>query len=256
MAFGFGNPTLDQYSAFWKAYWRMEATGASNRLDIVGTNHLVPSNSPGTRTGKNNNACDFASGSSQKLSVAHNTDLSPDTGIVVAGWTEMDDTGQNRTVFGKGVAGAGDRYYLYRDSGGTLHWGVSQSDSSEKTVNTSEQLTGSLHCFVAVASIGFVRLFINNVSVGTPIAYDNTMSVDAQPFLVGEAPWGAYWMDGGSDEMSFWRNIVFADLPAIVAFASAYWNGGAGIFPSSQSVLERTSAGLLLRTAGGVLERT
>ena len=58
------------------AFWRMEETGANNRVDSTGSgNDLVPANEPGNGTGKIGNCCHFTA-YNQKLNLTDNANMS------------------------------------------------------------------------------------------------------------------------------------------------------------------------------------
>lgn len=258
MAYGFENAVIDSYTAsYLKAYWSLEETGANNRLDKIGTNHLIATNTPATRTGKYNNACDFIAASTQYLSIADNTDLSAITGFLAVLWAYRDDSGTTRFLVGKIQSGAASWYLLPTASG--FNFVMTQADTTQKSISNITLAAGAWKQIIAMATGGVVRVIVDGVEWGTTIAYNNTILAEAYPFYVGRDPWGGNYMDGGIDELAWYKDIVFADAAARNAFISAYWNGGAGRFLHLlpvESVLERTSGGLLLRTSAGVLERT
>ncbi len=228
MAFGFGLAAIDNYSAFLKAYWRMEETGAANRIDDVGSNDAVPNNTPGTRAGISNLACDFISGSSQNLSAPHHADLTPTTGFAVSSWVYMDDTNQFRMIFSKGDSG----FYLFRRNDNTLQISVEQTDTNVKQYTHADTLQGAWHHVVAIACDGFLRMFINGSQVGVPVAYDDTVKVYATAFQIGRYGGGTpFYMDGGIDEMAFWNDITFGGVQVDREnFVTGLWNGGTGRF--------------------------
>jgi len=256
-AFSFGSVDIDDYVAFLTAYWKMEATGANNRLDSVGSNDAVPSATPGTRAGINNNACDFVPGSSQYLTVPDSADIKPTTGMAVSLWVYMDDTGTDRGIFYKEEETAwGGCYRLVRQSGGSTEWMVRQSDNTNKTVLVADTLDGAWHHVVVMACDGFLRFYIDNVEVGTPTAYDDTVDQDTTVLDIGRHSGAGYYMDGGIDEMAFWKNITFAggtETADREAFVAALYNSGVGRFGAqADGLVTRTQAVHTIDTEGDI----
>lgn len=221
--YGFDLPAIDDYSAFLKAYWRMEETGAANRVDDVGSNDLVPTNDPGTRVGINNNACDLT-GVTQFLSIADNPDLSPTTSMVVSLWVYADIL-QRSGLFEKDSS-----YRFDTENLGQARWRIWQSDSAEKKLEIAgAYATVAWHHFVCIAESGHVRLYIDDDEKGTSVVYDNTIKDTASPFYIANLSNWKYW-DGSIDEVGFWKNITFANQAARDAFVAGLYNSGNGRF--------------------------
>lgn len=254
MAGSFGHSDIDDYAAFLKLYSRVEETGSANRVDDVDAHDLVPANSPGTRAGISNLACDFVRGSSQKLSAPHHTDLSPTTGWAASLWAWLDDTGQYSMLLSKGDSG----FYLFRRNDNTLQISCEQSDTTVREYTISETLQGAWHHLVGMATGGFLRLFIDGTQQGTPVSYDNTVKLYTTDFHLGRYGGGTpFFVDGALDEIAFWKDIVFPGTTEREAFVTALYNGGSGRFFSlpGSSHLTRDVAGVLDRTASAVLVR-
>lgn len=229
MALGFGDPAIDDLSASLKAYWALEETGSANRIDQIGSNDLVPTNTPGTRSGKLNNACDFIPGSNQFLSIGDNADLSPVTDVAFVPWVWFDDVSDHRSVFNKR-----DSYGLsYFNNVDRLTFFVEQSDSSVIELKTGvTPSTGSWLQIICIAdsTAGLLYLYLDGVSQGTPIAYDGTIKDDTDTVYMSSWLGASQFHDGGVDELPFYKDPTFADAAARNAFVAAYWNGGAGRF--------------------------
>ncbi len=223
----FYDSVLDQYANFLVAYYPMEQTGAAVREDEVGSNDLAPTNTPATRAGKHNNACDFIPGSLQYLSIADTADLSFTTGFAISVWAYSDDAA-TRMIVGKIMNGAAS-WYLLPDAG-TLNFVMTQGNSVQKAINSVTWGTGAWKHFLAMATGSVQRIFIDGAEWGTTNAYDDTILAEAYPFFVGRDPWGNSYFDGGIDELAIWKDIVFANAAARNAFAVAAYNSAAGKF--------------------------
>ncbi len=231
MAFGFNLAAIDDHLDHLTAYWHMEETGASNRVDDVGSNDAVPTNAPSTRTGKDNNALDL-NGTSQYLTVTDHADISPTTGMAFSIWLYGDSgvMAASRAMFIKTSC------YLLAvspSSGGFFYSSINQSDTTLKQVTGPipfEAAEEAWHNFVCMACDGFVRMYIDNVEVATPVAYDNTIIDNGNDLIIGaNAVPGAYW-DGGMDGIPFFKNISFARQETREAFVDGFWNDGNGRF--------------------------
>ncbi len=255
MAFGFGDDAIDDHSDHLVAYWRLEETGAATRVDDVGSNDFTPNNAPPTRAGKNNLACDFDVASQYHLTRADTADVSPTTGMALSFWAYSDASGFEARLFEKQGSyifwrtGASNTYLVY----------VYQSNDTAKIISGLSLANAGWRHVVIIAANAFVRCYINNVEQQAAVAFDDTIKDNTNPLYMGVQQGNNKWWDGGCDEVAFWKNISFADQAERDAFVSALYNSGSGRFYGLLpvgSVLERTAAGLLLRTAGGVLERT
>lgn len=261
MGYEFGDATIDQYASFLKSYWHMEETGAANRVDVIGGHNAVPGNSPANRVGKSNNACDFIPGSQHYLTAPHHADLSPTSSFAVSEWVYHDVGDANKTHLNKGpsssrsftIGRTGDMVFQIWQSNDTVKSCIEDTPGSEPPI-------GSWVNVVSIADGSHIWLYLNTVgaSFAQGVAYDGTIKQVATGLSFGRFSDIGHYFDGGMDEVAFWNGITFANQAAREAFVAALWNSGSGIFLHlvAESVLERTSAGLLLRTAGGVLERT
>lgn len=255
MAFGFGDADIDDHADHLTAYWKMEETGAADRIDSVGANDAAPTNSPGTRTGINNLACDFPQ-TGEFLTVADSADVSPTTGFAASMWLYLDTIPSNEGIFEK------DQSYRFLNfsSADKLFFDFYQSDTTGKTVKSVVIGTGAWVHAVIMAAGGFGRMFLDGSEVGTAVAYDNTIRDNSNNLYIGTLQGSGAWeFDGGIDEVGFWKNITFADQTEREAFVTALYNSGTGRFYHDLSVpvyLERDVNAVLERDASAILLRT
>lgn len=219
----FGVPDVDLKIDTLVAYWKMEETGASDRVDSKGGNDLTASNAPGTRSGIIDNAVDL-DGTNQYLSRADTADLSPTVGFAISMWVNPDSNATNEGFWSKG-----EDHYFWRGTGtGGLFMRITQSDTTTKnfTADVNDDLLGGFHHVVMMACDGFLRLFINGVEKDPAVAYDNTLIDNADDFFIGQLGHPAHPVDGGMDEVSFWKDISFSSQAQREAWVEGLYGTG------------------------------
>jgi hypothetical protein len=218
------SPLLDGLVSHWKLN---EASGT--RADSHGANNLTDVNTVTAVAGKIGDAGDFVAANSEKLTLAHNADISTgDIDFAFSGWFYRDSGGANRRIFGKGNDGATTtEYELYWNSGNNkMTWVVfSGGTTAVGTVHSTETINTSTWYFFVVwhdAANNTVSISINN---GTPAEAATTGSPAAAAtanFSIGAKGVTGYW-DGLIDSVSFWKRIPTADE------RTELYNAGAGI---------------------------
>lgn len=205
---GFDDSRVDNFLTELTAYWPMEATGANDRLDMVGDNDLTPTNAPGTRAGVKANACDFVPASSQYLSIADNADISPSSSFAISVWGKFDSLASNQTILAKQ-----DSFFLSYVLGGAekLQVGIKQSDTTLKELKTQvdPSTTGFQH-IVAMADGSNLRFYLNSTEIGTAVPYDGTILDNGNTLYCGAWTGSAQFLDGAIDEVAFFKDFSFA----------------------------------------------
>jgi len=214
------------------AYWHLEeATG--NRLDAIGTNHLVPTGTTVQVTngpGKIGSALAMDGTSGTYLSCADNATLSagPNMSFSLACWVYVLNTGLNHGFMSKGsVAVSTDlvEYMLWQYSG-QWRFDVGNGAGTFITAVSSVAPVANQWCLLIawydhVADLQYIQ--VNN---GTPVSVANALgSYDSGlPFEVGRtAGFASQSMNGRIDMPMFAKRVWTAQERADL------WNNGAGL---------------------------
>jgi len=243
------------------AYWDLEeATG--NRLDAVGTNHLVPTGTTAqvsSAAGKIGSALAMNGTAGTYLSVADNATLSAgaNTSFTLACWVYLASTASPMGLVGKGSAAVSTNnveylLWFYNDA---WNFAVGSGASFVLLASPTPPVAGAWTLLIGwydhVADIQYLQ--VNN---GTPAQVANTAgSYDSTlPFEVGRTVgFATQSLNGRIDMPCFWKRVLTAQERADL------WNNGNGIaYPFAQPAqLTTATAGdqLLLSTSALTQER-
>lgn len=196
------------------AYWTLdEASGT--RSDSVGTSHLTATNSPTSAAGKQGNAVQLVSASSQYLSVAENAaiDVSGQQDFTLAGWVYFDTLPVNVGGF---IGQWGDdtsinqRAYLLHRNNSTIQFFVSGDGANSISVTSATLTTATWYCVVAWhdAAGDTVNLQINNGTT-TSAAYAGGIFNSTSPFILGRRDRAIDNSHNGRlDEFGLWKRVL------------------------------------------------
>jgi len=214
--------------------WPLWEAADGTRYDVIGTNHLTDNaSSVGTNTDVQGYTCvDVAgTGSGDRLYASHSATLLPTQSIVVSVWLYFDSiTGNEKDIFLKNPE-SNYAYYMFFNTTNDqkLHFRFRQSDNTIKEIISADTdiSISTWHHAVCVAESGYVRLYIDNVEVGTPLTYDNTIYNATGILDVGDnSNWVNLEFDGRMSTMLLYNNITFSSSAEREAFISNLYNQG------------------------------
>ena len=224
-----GAPSLTtECMAFWKLE---EATG--NRLDSVGSNHLVPQGTVATITnaaGKIGQALSMNATAGTYLSVVDNAPLSagPDMSFTVACWAYVSNPTTSKGLVGKGsgVVNNNSVEYMLWQNLSTWSFLVGGGASFVEVVSPTAPVASTWALLIGwydhVADIQYLQ--VNN---GTPAQVANAVgSHDSTlPFEMGHVPGvtSSLTLNGRIDMAGFWRRVLTPQERADL------WNSGNGL---------------------------
>ncbi len=199
------------------SYWKLDESSAGTspvtRNDSSGSNHLTDSNNCPSATGKIGNAAQFASASSQELSVASNASLQTgDIDFTFACWFYLNTLPSALTVIaGKAdslSSGHNHEWALMIHSSNALRFRVCDSGGAVSDVTSVTLSTGNWYYVVAWHdSVGdLLRIQVNGGTV-TDRSYSGDVQTLSAPFRIGGGASGQYF-DGLVDEAGFWKRVL------------------------------------------------
>lgn len=235
---------LIDYDSYFKAWWAMEESADTARVDSKGANDLDEQSAGTVAQDSTHKEGDYAAGfgapGNDYLGRADTADLSPANGFCFSLWLRLaaypasgklgvivrnyKKNGTNGWVNAY-VNDAGVLYCYFREGDGSQHGGVF----------TGALSTGTWYhvCLVADQTATKLYLYLNSSAHATTYSYDGTINADANDFLLGGYTDGAFnewYLDGLIDAVGYWKDAVFADGAARQAFVTALYKLGAGRF--------------------------
>jgi len=127
--------------------------------------------------------------------------------ITVSAWIKV-NTWVNYEGFVTQINSAGS-FLLNQDvatTPGSLYFAIYQSDGSWKQIiNLGAAPVSDWFHFVGVADGSFVRMYVDGVSVGTPVAYDGTIRTSTDEVWIGGRANGTFMADCLIDEVAIWN---------------------------------------------------
>lgn len=212
-------------------YQLAEASG--NALDVLLSNDLTASGSPGSGTGKVGN-CRTFNGSSQYFSKADNATLSTgDIDFSGMAWVSISNTSSYPIVGHKGWAASGSNreWVCYYDGGGSARFKFEVGyGASQRTVTANNYGAVSTNTFVLVAfghNASTNEIWIS-VNAGTPdtTAHSDGVNDGNGDFVIGASVSQGLYYPGSIDEFYFFKRDIRSDL-------SSFYNSGSGLAYSS-----------------------
>jgi hypothetical protein len=124
--------------------------------------------------------------------------LSLSTVVTAMAWVKV-DTWVSYEGFITQINSAGS-FLLVQDASGTpgsLYFAIYQSDTTWKQIIGTgvAPTSGWFHC-AGVADGSYLRMYINGISVGTPVAYDGTIRTSTDDVCIGGRASNTYLLDG------------------------------------------------------------
>lgn len=197
------------------SYWTMDET-SSTRADSVGSNSLTDSGSTSYATGKQSNAADFESSSSQKLSKSSAAGLGTIAGtgdFTLAAWFNPESAGtETAGLRGYTIAGGTDRIVMDVDVTNIF---CQMYDGTNGAYITGPSVSASTwYHFVLSRSGGTLSLYVNGGLFGTNTGtYGTSSSTNLNSIstieLGGESAIStAEYYDGLIDEAVLWNKAI------------------------------------------------
>lgn len=224
------------------SYWKLDES-SGNASDSVGSNTLTNNNTVTYSSGKINNGANFASASSQYLSVTDNASLSIIGNMTIAGWvyiaTQPSDV---YYVIASKYLGTGNQRsfeFRYGDVSGTKKFEFRNSPDgtgASTTIGTlnyaSLATTTWTHIAMTyVASTGVVTIYANGTSIGTITSMATSIFDSTALFgLGGNNNGDGDYLNGSLDETGIWNRALSAGE------VSQLYSGGNGIAYSFSGV--------------------
>lgn len=211
------------------AYWKMdEASG--NRLDSIGSNHLIPTGTPAQIAGKVGNAVRFPGSGTTVLSApaASPLDGGGDVSLTIALWIRLNSKANSRNFLGKGtgtIATALEYRFRYDQPVDRFRWQVSRT-AAVTTVDADtlgSPSTGVWYFVVCYhnAAEDRIGIRVNAGTADTAVHGGTGIHTTAAEFQVGNFT-GIASADADIDELGLWR-VALSD-----AHISSLYNSGNG----------------------------
>jgi len=164
----------------------------------------IPGPVPGGDAFPNTYSLDF-DGVNESLNCGNNFSFTDE--ITVSAWIKV-NTWVNYETFVSQINTAGS-FLLNQDvatTPGSLYFAIYQSDGSWKQIiNLGAAPVSDWFHFVGVADGSFIRMYVNGVSVGTPVAYDGTIRTSTDEVWIGGRANGTFMADCLIDEVAIWN---------------------------------------------------
>ena len=202
------------------SYWKLDET-TGTRVDSVGTNHLTPTNAPGSAAGKIGTACDFESTSSQYLSHADPTPLG-DEDFTYSLWFKRESLGGNVQLIGKDT-NTGRCYYMFTNGSSVfLTFG---DDAKTAVISVANDTNWHFVCAWHDAVADTMHIQVDGGTVGSMATAGIFPNPLVQQVRIGarQYPTAEDYFDGLIDEVGLWRRVLTAQE------RSDLYNGGAGL---------------------------
>lgn len=250
MAYGFENATIDAFNADLFLAYRLESAVSDVIVDDSGDSNDGINFGTDDATGKNNQCREWVAANDDYIQFPDDL-LSGLDDLTINCWVNIDSLANSPMFLVSNWVSPHPIYIDFKSDGRIrIDQGVAH-DSVNVIVTT---LSWQMVTFVKNGTTWKIYkngVWVEDITSGDYPAIDVTSGHDYYLGIWGDLSTSEY--DGRMDEPYIWDTNISA------AAITALYNGGAGRFWHEiliQSVLERTGAGLLLRTVGGVLERT
>lgn len=204
IAYSKTDSTEDNIKDLILAYWKMGEVNGASRASSVDSNYVLTNNNGATQVaGKVGNATNFASASSQSLSVASDSVLVSDfnRSFTIAGWVRLTTKSADMGIVGKGGEYAlryfqsGDRFRFYGNSNGGANYDALGSPS-----------TATWYFFVCGFDAITKKQFfsINNGTMAEQLLTAGGTSSNA--FEIGKnTAQGGWFLNGDVDAVGYWK---------------------------------------------------
>lgn len=203
---------LNQLDSWWKLD---EGSSAALKIDAIGNNQLSKVNSPSVGTGIINGCATFASASSQFLTHARSTTLSPGaSSFTFQAWVKLTSKTSSHYILGMQTGTGNQREYIMYYSSGTDRYRFFVSTNGVATVNVAADAYGSPTLNTWTHILGWydrmnnlVNIQVNNGVVNFLTCYGNVFS-STTPFYIGQAGDNINYWDGSIDEVAKWSRVL------------------------------------------------
>jgi len=215
-------------------YWRLGETSGSTATDISGNNNGTYTggytlSSTGAVSADSDLATTF-NGSSSYVDCTNSSTFNVTTRVSLEAWVYPSSNNQNGGVIGKWTSDAQRAYSLYLgQDAGTNKFGfiMMQSNGVVKSVFPTNTFAANLwYHVVAVADGSNLRIYINGSDTGQTTAYDGSINVGTNKFLIGKLrpEDNVYSYSGRVDEAAVYNYALTA------AQVLAHYNAGLGTY--------------------------
>lgn len=164
-------------SAAQVAYWSFNGSDGiveDTAIDNAGDNDGVIHGAVAV-AGKIGQALSF-DGINDYINCGHDTSLNITSAITVEMWVKIDEAAlHNGGLVTKDDATNRQFNMMYFHGTPDFRWRIWQSDGTNKQVKSNSVTKGVWYHIVGVADGSYVRLYLNGISVGTPVSYDGTI---------------------------------------------------------------------------------
>ncbi len=210
--------------------WLSDSSGLTTDLVVASGNDLDNNNSVTEVAGKQGDAGDFESGSSQSLSIDDGdvTGLDITGDISIACWLNFETVAGDLTFASKSNnSGSQISWELKHEDG--LNWGLilsANGSSVEKYELAFVPSTGTWYHFAVSLDISAktAEFFIDGQSIGTDATGTaSSMFNSSAPFRIGAGRDDTHFFDGIINQMCVWTKVLTASE------VEALYNGGDGI---------------------------
>jgi hypothetical protein len=218
------HPLLQGLSSYWSLG---EASG--NRADSKGSNTLTSNNGVTSTTGKVGNAASFAMASTQYLSAAHASSLSPgNTSYTYAGWFRFTTISSVQRLVSK--SGTSKREYeFYLNADNKVYFDVydGTTNGTSRQATSAGALSATTWYFIVFGYNATTNKIYIQVNNGT----EDTVTPSFTPGT-NNAAWGlgarsqldpGQYFNGDCDELGLWSRVLTAGE------RTTLYNGGAGL---------------------------
>lgn len=221
--------TLDTYTQYLTAYWNLNQT-SGNRGDSAGSNTLTDNNTVGYIAGINGNAANFTAANSESLSLADTAAVSFTAGFAISFWFQVDTLASTRGLISKGALNGEYEVTSFNDASKLFFRAYQSGGTGVYIDGITISAATTYHCVVLGDDTeGKIFMYLNNVSQGTPAAWDGTVKDSTNTFYIGSRNGGDFhnsWID----EVAVFKGLTFADQATREAFVAALYNSGTGSF--------------------------
>ncbi len=192
-------------------YWKMDEPSGT-RYDYSGNgNSLTDGNTVESAPGKFDKAGDFEHDNNEYLTITDGNQTGLDiTGPMTFGaWVKLESNDNGSYIAAKGGYDANRSYWFYIDSSQKPYFDVSSDGSSFDgaiTGSSDDIPIGEWHYYTAVYDGAYLRLYVDGVSVATPVSYSSGINDSSGDFFIGtNEDYSTYDMDGLIDDVKIYN---------------------------------------------------
>lgn len=186
--------------------------------------------------GLSGNCASFPTALDAYLTVPHHADIRYNGNeFILSIW--LKPTADSLTTGNHEILGMAGSHVMRQNSDGTVYAYFYDGSGNFKEVTSTTLLSSTAWTHVIMCKIdGFVKLYINGVSEGTPVAITGAWATTSNMIL------GSYFAtadyQGLMDEIGIWNNTDITDTD-MTAMAAALYNSGTGRFfqPTNSSTM-------------------